>query len=340
MSGAGWYQDPLCEGQLRLWTGAEWTDRVRPVSVLRAAQRPEQKDRAGVRGSWLRAIVPDSRVGIRLGVLGLLVALVGALTMPGQSSRYQVSLTESVDLSAAQNSAFVDPQPGAISAPSVPTSLVAATTSVPVVRPTVGITTTTATPTTATATTTTTTTIQSSTTVPPGAVAVKPSRSSSIAAVSPIPSSQGLPSGRATDFSLTGHRWDGCRTITISSTGPDIKAVVDELVSITHLQLQLVSGPADIEVSWGSIPIAGALGEAVYYATGASLLHVTVVLAHSSAPIFPILVRHELGHAMGLGHAQDANEVMYPYVTARSPSDYAAGDLAGLRAVGALTTGC
>jgi hypothetical protein len=43
---------------------------------------------------------------------------------------------------------------------------------------------------------------------------------------------------------------------------------------------------------------------------------------------------HELGHAVGLKHAQFPREVMYPSVSDAGPNYYSAGDLAGLAKVG------
>jgi hypothetical protein len=49
-----------------------------------------------------------------------------------------------------------------------------------------------------------------------------------------------------------------------------------------------------------------------------------------------LLLLHELGHVMGLGHVGDEAEVMFPRLMPRAAASYAAGDLAGLRL---LTTG-
>ena len=54
----------------------------------------------------------------------------------------------------------------------------------------------------------------------------------------------------------------------------------------------------------------------------------------AKGPSRPLLVSHELGHAVGLEHAGDAGQVMYPTMTPDSPGHYAAGDLAGLARVG------
>ena len=43
---------------------------------------------------------------------------------------------------------------------------------------------------------------------------------------------------------------------------------------------------------------------------------------------------HEMTHAVGLGHAAGAEQLMYPQV-AQTPAGFGAGDLSGLKAVGA-----
>jgi hypothetical protein len=45
------------------------------------------------------------------------------------------------------------------------------------------------------------------------------------------------------------------------------------------------------------------------------------------------IVMHELGHALGLGHARQRTQVMYPTAT-RKPAEWGAGDWAGLRRLG------
>lgn len=49
-----------------------------------------------------------------------------------------------------------------------------------------------------------------------------------------------------------------------------------------------------------------------------------------------VLLLHELGHAMGMDHARDGKQVMAPSISPRSLADYQAGDLTGLRKVGAM----
>jgi hypothetical protein len=51
------------------------------------------------------------------------------------------------------------------------------------------------------------------------------------------------------------------------------------------------------------------------------------------------LVLHELGHAAGLGHADDKTQIMWPVLTNSTTAHYSPGDLAGLSAIG-RSAGC
>jgi len=125
----------------------------------------------------------------------------------------------------------------------------------------------------------------------------------------------------------------------VTSLGPDITAVVSELATITGLHLTMVTGTAQITVMWGAVPPGGEIGYTAWKATGKWLTQAGVVLSQQAQPYIATLLRHELGHAVGLGHATRSNEVMYGTINGSSPTDYQSGDLSGLRSVGA-SAGC
>lgn len=192
-----------------------------------------------------------------------------------------------------------------------------------------------------TSTSTSTTTIPPTTTLPPPtttAPTVTVPKVAARPAVIAAPAPLRAQASDAGDYALLGYRWNPCQVITVSSSGPDITTIVGELASITGLNLQMVSGPADITVQWGAIPAGGELGLTSWDEQGGWLTKSLVVIS-PGAPYMATVLRHEMGHAMGLMHAHHPNEVMYATVGPSSPTDYQAGDRAGLVAVGA-SAGC
>jgi hypothetical protein len=145
--------------------------------------------------------------------------------------------------------------------------------------------------------------------------------------------------GSAGDFVVVGYRWNPCHVVTVNSTGPDVSGIVSELASITGLRLQMVPGVAEINVQWGAVPAGGEIGLTAWRAVGGWLSTAGVVISPQAQPYLATVLRHELGHALGLGHAAHPDEVMYPSVGHSSPTDYQAGDIAGLHAIGA-SAGC
>lgn len=83
-------------------------------------------------------------------------------------------------------------------------------------------------------------------------------------------------------------------------------------------------GGAAIARGWVVLDSAGLMGVAPGFGTGATRGNV---------------VLHELGHAVGLDHVQDRDQLLYPTLTPRAPNGYAAGDRTGLQKVG-RSAGC
>lgn len=179
-------------------------------------------------------------------------------------------------------------------------------------------------------------TVPRTTTVPRSVAAVAPKPAAVVAARPATASS----AGASSDYTLIGYRWNPCKTITVSSSGPDVSGVVSELSALTGIRMQMVSGPALIMVGWGDVPVGGGeVGVTSWRASGKWMIGGTIVLSQQGAPYLPTLLRHELGHAIGLGHAGQSNEIMYPVVSSGAPTDYQAGDRAGLHALG-IAAGC
>lgn len=181
-----------------------------------------------------------------------------------------------------------------------------------------------------------------------------------------------LPRGSSTSFRryVGENYWDPCRTITWKFTPGGyagslrtVKAAIRKVSSATGLRFAYrgttprvafrggaPSAGVDLLISWATprqVPsLAGSeVGSAIsttgyggYYDDGEMALDRTAHLRHgfhtSGAVDWGQVMLHELGHVVGLRHVGSRSEIMYPDTTRRAHR-YGAGDLAGLRAVGA-----
>jgi Matrixin len=273
-----------------------------------------------------------------VGRLRLIVALIWAVTLVLLAGAV-VGLSNGTGTAGAhpltlQPAAVDAPASRAANVPTTPAVVETTTTSTSTTVPPTTVAPTTVAPTTAPPTTARTTPPPPRTTPP---TVARPTVTAPPATAAPVTPATG---GSASDYSLIGYKWNPCQVITIASSGPDVSAIVAELASITGLRLQVVNGPAAITVGWGSVPAGGEIGETLWRAVGGLLSGGNIVISQAAQPYLATVLRHELAHSLGLGHASQPNEVMYPSVGNSSPTDYQAGDLAGLRAVGAASGSC
>jgi hypothetical protein len=154
--------------------------------------------------------------------------------------------------------------------------------------------------------------------------------------------------GASTDYAFWGrgpdgapYRWNPTQTVTVAYHATpgappiDIAGAVARLAQATGLSMKLVgAGAADITVTF--VPnlqggLAGSTSEE--RDTNGFIDKADVVLSEQTPKtLLHEALLHELGHAVGLGHAPRPGEVMDPVLTGQA--DYQPGDLAGLRALG------
>ena len=179
------------------------------------------------------------------------------------------------------------------------------------------------------------------------------------------------PQGDPADWTYLGGtriaRWDPCRTITWSVTGlapygealVDLETAFSRLAVATGLTFEQVADPeaSVFDVTWtnassdarlagtvvgfGGIRSFERLDGVSEVVSGYVLLDQDHTLPAGFAAVgssWGKTMLHEMSHAVGLGHAAGADQLMYPQV-ARTPADFGAGDLAGLHAVGS-SQGC
>ena len=107
----------------------------------------------------------------------------------------------------------------------------------------------------------------------------------------------------------------------------------------------------DLDLTASSLGYGGVIWDSWYggQGNGAAVVRGYVVLNSSTLPLLKPgfgpgrttgnVLLHELGHATGLEHTAVKGEQMNPVLTDAAPNGYAAGDLAGLKRVGAAA-GC
>jgi hypothetical protein len=168
-------------------------------------------------------------------------------------------------------------------------------------------------------------------------------------------------------------RWDPCRPITYQvnlNGGPrralgQIREALRQAHAATGLRFVYAgrtraipyrtdhqgpaAGTADLTIGFGTARqvrnLRGSLvGWGGYTSAGPRIVRGAVVLDSQArlrpgfgvGPTWGTLMLHEIGHALGLDHVAERREVMHAGINPSSQGHYQAGDLAGLRRLGAM----
>jgi hypothetical protein len=177
-----------------------------------------------------------------------------------------------------------------------------------------------------------------------------------------IPPAAADASNSGPGYALEGFHWRCGVPITWTTPNAKLKAwatpVIEQLRQITAIDLEWTnSRPANIQISWNKrdphflnpqtsaaityLPsepeFAGVSGVKIPQAL--IRLNPRVLLAKGVSPRHhregaTWVLRHELGHAIGLDHVHQGKEVMADGLTSEVASDYQPGDIAGLKVLG------
>lgn len=156
-------------------------------------------------------------------------------------------------------------------------------------------------------------------------------------------------------------RWESCKVIKWSynaalgynTARADLQRVFNRISATSGLRFQYVTdNSANIRVSWGtsdkfpSLSTAGTAtvwspeGDTTKLVAADVLLNADLPLEESLYPAYVGLkswgqvMQHEVGHALGLGHAHEATQIMHPYVTNKNYR-FGHGDHTGFATMGA-----